>query len=124
MLIRCSTVEFLPDYDYTEEYSGYSKSNWKEVEIFIDRPKKPFRILGNVVIRNFEGSLTSEKYSAELKKELFRLKLDGIWIANGKVMEVDPILIRTENSQGVPVAFYPAAREMGKVSGYGFRYKR
>ncbi len=122
--IRCSTIEFIPDYDYKSDYEGYTKKSLKEIEIHSSKPKKPFRILGTVVIRNFEGNLTIENYRNSLQKELFALKVDGVWLTSGKIQEVEPMIVRTENREGLPVAYYESNKEMAKITGLVFRYKK
>ena len=121
---RCSTFEFVPDYDYVGENDSYAKRSWSDVEIHTVRPKKPFRIFGTVVIRNFDGNLTSESYKAQLQKELFSLKVDGVWISSGKILEVEPLVVRTENHAGLPVAYYESNKSMAKITGFVFRYKK
>lgn len=122
--LQCSTIEFIPDYDYVERYDLYSKKNWSEVEVHTSRPKKPFRILGTVVIRNFEGNLIADSYREELQKELFLLKVDGVWLSAGKILEVEPLVIRSENHAGLPVAYYESNKSMAKITGFVFRYKK
>ncbi|MBE7411457.1 MAG: hypothetical protein L6Q54_10910 [Leptospiraceae bacterium] len=122
-LINCTTIEFIPDSDYDTIYEGYAKQSYRETEIHTSKPKKPFRILGSIVIRNFEGNLNLENDRNRLQKEMFNLKVDGVWLTSGKIQEVDPMIIRTQNREGLPVAYYESNKEMAKITGLVFRYK-
>lgn len=123
LFYSCSTVEFIPNAEYKSDYKKYSKKKWNDVEIVFQKPVKPIEIMGSIVIRNFNGDLNSKYYKNKLKKKLFEKKLDGVWIISGKITDVTPLVIQTQNADGLPLAYYEANNEMGKIKGYPFRYK-
>ncbi|MCB1191062.1 MAG: hypothetical protein H7A23_10670 [Leptospiraceae bacterium] len=123
LFCSCSTVEFIPNSNYSPEFKKYKKKDWSEVEVIFDKPQKPVEILGTIVIRNFNGDLNSKNYQNTLKKELFKNKMDGVWIHSGKITEVEPFVFQTQNQDGLTLAYYKANKEIGKIIGIPYRYK-
>jgi hypothetical protein len=76
-----------------------------------------------VILRNF---ISPEKNSEELevlKKEMFRLKIDGVYIKSSSVEEVAPFVITSKSQDGMLLGYQETNKEMGRVVGYPFRYK-
>jgi hypothetical protein len=119
-----SSVDFIPDPDFTEENPNYTKTKLEEIEILTERPNKDFKMVGTVIFRNFvsPNDMKSELYA--LQKEMFRLKIDGVWIYKKSLETVPPFIINTQNQEGLTVAYTETNREMGKLTGYPFRYRK
>lgn len=123
-VLNCgSTVEFIPDSDFRQDFSGYRLRSHEEVEIFREKPKKPIHSLGTIHIRNFDGSVSVEGLEEELKKKLFEWKMDGIWLHESKVEEIAPTVIMSKNQAGLTVSYLESGKEMGRIKGTPFRYK-
>jgi hypothetical protein len=119
-----STIEFIPDPDYEYNFPDYQLKTYKEVEIFYQKPKRAIEPLGVIYIRKFDGSLNLNDSEDELKKKLFEWKIDGIWLHESKLEEVAPLLITSKNQAGMTVSYLEANKEMGKIVGTPFRYKK
>ena len=119
---NCSTIDFIPDGNYQENLLKSNKRNWNEIEILASRPVKPFTIYGTIFIRDYSVDLDFHE-SKFLKKELYSLGFDGIWLTSQKNTPVPPTVIETSNHQGVVVSVYEANREISITKGYPFRYK-
>jgi hypothetical protein len=118
-----STIEFLPDTDFTSRNLLYAKTTYKEVEILSTKPTKPYRTQGLVVFRSFSGEESIDRYIIDIQKELFERKIDGVWFDSTLTKEEGvPILVRAENQQGIIVSFAEANTEIGKKKGIAFRY--
>ena len=123
ILYCSSTIEFLPDTDFSSRNFQYTKTSYKEVEILIAKPTKPYRMQGLVVFRSFSGEESLDRFLIDIQKELFDRKIDGVWFdSNFTKEEGVPILVRAENQQGIIVSFAEANTEIGKKKGIAFRY--
>jgi hypothetical protein len=119
-----SSIDFIPDPDFSEENAMYSKTKPEEVEILSVRPIRDFKMVGTVIFRDFvnPNDMKSELHS--LQSEMFRLKIDGVWIYKKTIEIIPPFIVNTKNEQGMTVAYTETNREMGKLTGYPFRYKK
>ena len=116
-----SQVEFIQDSNFTEDNFFYLKKSPKEVELLYERPRKNFRFVGTVVMRNFNSNrIELEK----LQEEMFKLKIDGVLIKKTFVDEVAPVVISSKNNEGMLLGYAETNKEMGKLYGYPFRYVR
>lgn len=66
--------------------------------------------------------MKSELYS--LQSEMLRLKVDGVWVYKNTIETIPPLIINTQNEKGMIVAYNETNREMGKLMGYPFRYRK
>lgn len=118
--ISCSSqVEFIQDSNYSEENYLYKKKDPTEVELLYDRPRKDFRFVGTVIMRNFNSSKIE---LSKLQEEMYRLKIDGVLIKKTFVDEVAPVIISSKNNEGMLLGYAETNKEMGKLYGYPFRY--
>lgn len=116
-----SQVEFIQDSNFTEDNFFYEKKSPKDVELIYDRPRKDFRFVGTVVMRNFN----SNKIELEkLQYEMFKLKIDGVLIKKTFIDEVAPVVISSKSNDGMLLGYAETNKEMGKLYGYPFRYVR
>ena len=118
-----SSIDFLPDPNFNEENPFYKKKTYQEIELIKERPTKEFKYVGMVILRNF---ISPEKNSEELevlKKEMFRLKIDGVYIKSNSIEEVAPFVITSKSQDGMLLGYQETNKEMGRVVGYPFRYK-
>ncbi|MCB1179358.1 MAG: hypothetical protein KDK36_17385 [Leptospiraceae bacterium] len=125
LTINCgTTVEFVPDPDFTSNNPNYLIKSFDEVEILSNRPKKRrVRIEGKVLVRKFEGNMPDEKDLLELKKLLYSYKLDGVWLEGQEIVEVAPLIFQTKAENGFPMTYGSTNKEMGRVRGIAFRYR-
>lgn len=124
-ILNCaSSVDFIPDPDFTEENPNYTKTKLDEVEILAERPNKDFKMVGTVIFRNFVSPIDMKSELYALQKEMFRLKIDGVWIYKKSLETIPPFIINTQNQEGMTVAYTETNREMGKLTGYPFRYRK
>lgn len=124
-ILNCaSSVDFIPDPDFSEENPHYTKTKMEEVEIVTERPIRDFKMVGTVIFRNFvsPNDMKSELYA--LQKEMYRLKIDGVWIYKKTLETVPPLIINTQNHEGMTVAYTETNKEMGKLTGYPYRYRK
>jgi hypothetical protein len=120
----CSTtVDFIPETDYTPEYEKYQKKTWEDVEIHTSRPTNPIRILGIISIRDFEDTGKFKDYSRGVKKEMFQKKMDGVWVDTNKLESVDETIFTTMDSRDRVTHSYEGKKQMLIWKGYAFRYK-
>lgn len=117
----CTSIEFIPDSDYTAYYSRYSLQSWEEVEIRKERPTRPFQIVGEVVLKDFEESEISEE---SIKKEMFRKKIDGIWFTGKKSLTWDGMNFETLDSRGNVSNSYATKHVVPIQKGFAFRYQK
>lgn len=119
-----STTEFLAEPDFRLEYPEYQKSNFHQVELTYHRPKSPFKICGEIFLRNFQEYSDSKEIENALKKEAFTKKLDGVWIRNLSKEEISPFLIISKNQSGMILNYQEIGKEVAKIQATGFRYKQ
>ena len=119
-----SSVDFIPDPDFTEENPHYTKTKAEEVEILAERPIRDFKMVGTVIFRNFVSPMDMQSELHALQREMFRLKIDGVWIYKKTLETVPPLLINTQNQEGMTVAYTESHKEMGKLTGYPYRYRK
>lgn len=125
LFLNCaSSVDFQPDPDFTAENPNYSKTIPDEVEIIADRPIGNFKLVGTVIFRNFANPNDMKSELRALQIEMFKQKIDGVWIFKKTLETIPPWLIKTENAEGVTVAFTETNKEMGKLVGYPYRYRK
>jgi hypothetical protein len=81
-------------------------------------------MVGTVIFRNFVNpkDMKSELYA--LQKEMYSLKIDGVWIYKKTLETVPPLIINTQNHEGMTVAYTETNKEMGKLTGYPYRYRK
>ncbi len=124
-LYNCgSTVEFVPEPGFISSNPNYTRKSYKEVEIFIHKPKKRIIQEGAIYVRNFQGNLPKDEEMEALQKLLFDYKLDGAWIEKGEVIEVAPWVYQAKNASGIPMTYSEGSREMGRIKGVAFRYRK
>ncbi|HMW07814.1 MAG TPA: hypothetical protein PK079_14950 [Leptospiraceae bacterium] len=125
LVFNCaSSVDFQPDSDFTEENPIYSKQKPEEVEIVAERPVRDFKMVGTVIFRNFVDPIDMKSELYTLQMEMFRRKIDGVWIYKKTLETIPPLIINTQNGEGMTVAYTEANREMGKLVGYPYRYRK
>ena len=118
-----STIEFIPDTDFNSRNFHYTKTSYKEVEILFTKPILPIRTQGIVIFRSFSENGSLGQIQTEIQKELFERKIDGVWFDPNVLREEGvPIIVRSENQQGVIVSFNEASTEINKRKGIAFRY--
>ncbi|MCZ8342188.1 MAG: hypothetical protein O9301_04085 [Leptospira sp.] len=120
--IGCSSIDFIPEPEYTRYHSRYQKKDWEEIEILRERPTKPFQILGDIVIRNPEG-LPFSDFVPSIKKDLFERKLDGVWMVEKRTSVVDNMSVHTMDSRGRSTNTYESRSTVPVWKGFAFRYK-
>ncbi|TGN21085.1 hypothetical protein [Leptospira idonii] len=120
--ISCSTIEFIPEPEYTAYRAGYRKANWEEIEILRERPRKPFQIMGEIVIRN-QSEAPWEELEISLKKEMWEKKMDGVWMIQKKQQSVDALSFETMDNRGHTTHSYKHQSNLPVWTGYAFRYK-
>ncbi len=120
--IGCSSVEFIPEAEYTAYNQNYRKKNWEEVEVLRERPSRPFLILGDVIVRN-QSEESLETIHALIKKEMWSRKMDGAWLVERKDQKVDGFSLETADSRGHTTSSYSDQNFMRVWKGYAFRYK-
>jgi hypothetical protein len=121
---NCSTtVDFIPEPDYSPEYAKYQKKSWEEVEIHTSRPSQPIRILGIISVRDFEDTGRFKDYSRGIKKDMFQKKMDGVWVDTNKLESVDDTVFTTMDSRDRVTHSYEGKRQILIWKGYAFRYK-
>ena len=124
-LLNCGTsIDFIADPDFSEENASYSKQNFEEVEILIERPRRDFKMVGTVIFRNFVSPTDMKSELSALQKEMFRLKIDGVWVYKKTLESIPPFIINTQNYEGMTVAYTETNKEVGKLTGYPFRYRK
>ncbi|ABZ95006.1 hypothetical protein EHQ92_17310 [Leptospira biflexa] len=122
ILFGCSSVDFIPEPDFRPNDHRYKVSSWQEVEIHRERPKKLFKIVGEIIIRNTED-LTWEDYEPRLKKEMFRRKIDGVWMTEKNQTTIDNVSVHTMDQKGRTTNSYLQQSNLPYWKGYAFRYK-
>jgi len=118
---QCRSVEFIPEPDYSSFDPRYPKKSWEEVEIRRTRPEAPFQILGEIRYKSYESSGLSEP---AIKQELFRKKLDGVWIVSKSQETQDGLGFETMDSRGNVTNSYKSKDEIPVWRGFAYRYKR
>ena len=81
-------------------------------------------MVGTVIFRNFVSPMDMQSELHALQREMFRLKIDGVWIYKKTLETVPPLLINTQNQEGMTVAYTESHKEMGKLTGYPYRYRK
>ncbi|MDZ4727341.1 MAG: hypothetical protein SH817_14380 [Leptospira sp.] len=122
LLFGCSTVEFIPEPEYTSYHSNYKKTSWEEVEVFRARPPKPFQIMGEIIIRN-QGEQSWSELTNSLKKEMWERKMDGVWMIEKKNQKVDGFSLETMDNRGHTTSSYKDESNLPIWKGFAFRYK-
>ncbi|BDA77877.1 hypothetical protein LPTSP3_g08070 [Leptospira kobayashii] len=123
-LFSCSTtLEFIPEPEYTLHYSRYKKASWEEVEILQERPEKSFQILGEVVLRN-QNEASWDDVKSYLKKAMWERKMDGVWIVSRKKHSVEALSFQTMDARGHTTHAYEYQDQVPIFRGYAFRYKQ
>jgi hypothetical protein len=122
LLVGCSSVEFIPEPEYTTYYTNYRKKSWEQVETLRERPGRPFLILGEVVVRN-QAEEPWEVIEISLKKEMWERKMDGVWLVEKKQQKVDGFSLETMDNRGHTTSSYNDENNMRVWRGYAFRYK-
>lgn len=124
-LWNCGTsIDFIADPDFSEENPIYSKQSPEEVEILTERPKRDFKMVGTVIFRNFVSPTDMKSELSVLQKEMFKLKIDGVWVYKKSLESIPPLIIHTQNQHGMTVAYTETNKEVGKLTGYTFRYRK
>ncbi|MCC5815897.1 MAG: hypothetical protein JJT78_14175 [Leptospira sp.] len=123
-MMQCTTVDFIPDSDYTPNNPNYSKNNWQEVEIYFTRPPKRFTIQGEVKVRDFENSGRISDYLNYIKKDMYAKKMDGVWMKSAKVENVQDQIFQTMDSRGNVTHSYESETQVKIWRGYAYRDKR
>ncbi|TGL62127.1 hypothetical protein EHQ58_02675 [Leptospira ognonensis] len=121
-LFSCSSVEFIPEPEYTVYHSNFRKKSWEEVEILRERPTKPFQILGEIKVRN-QSEEPWQNVENLLKKEMWEKKMDGVWLTERNHQKVDGFSLETADSRGHTTSSYSDQNTMRVWKGYAFRYK-
>lgn len=121
-LLHCSTVDFIPEPEYTAYNSQYKKKSWEDVEVWRGRPNRSFNILGEIVIRN-ESEKPWEILEIAVKKEMWDRKMDGIWLVDKKQQKVDGFSLETMDTRGHTTSNYNSENTMRVWQGFAFRYK-
>ena len=122
MSLSCSTIDFIADADYYHTKLKSSKKDWSEIEVVFARPVKPFKIYGTIYIRDYSNFDDIEN-DKNLKVKLYNMGFDGIWLTGKRITDVPPLVIQTQNQQGVTVSVYEAQREVSITKGYPYHYK-
>jgi|JI8StandDraft_1071087.scaffolds.fasta_scaffold02988_5 uncharacterized protein YceK len=122
LLVGCSSVEFIPEPEYTAYNQNYRIKSWQDVEVTRQRPSKAFLILGEVVIRN-QADQAWESIESSLKKEMWERKMDGAWLVEKKHQKVDGFSLETTDNRGHTTSSYNDENNMRVWRGYAFRYK-
>ncbi|MDF3818905.1 hypothetical protein P3G55_03280 [Leptospira sp. 96542] len=122
LVTACSTLEFIPEPEYSPHYANYRKKTWEEVEIKRERPSQNFQIMAEVVIRNAQGS-SWEELEPAIKRELFQRKMDGIWITEKKQTLVDSMSYETMDTRGHTTNSYKQKSVLPFWKGYAYRNK-
>ncbi len=121
----CTSVDFIPDSDFSQEYPEYSKKRWEEVEIYFQRPEKRIFIQGEIQIRDFADSGKIQDYLQSLKKEMFRKKIDGVWIQGGyQIHSIENPTFQTSDSRGNTTYSHNSESNLRIWKGIAFREKR
>lgn len=124
-LFNCGTsVDFIPDPDFKEENPNYTKISPDEVEIITERPKRDFQLVGTVIFRTFANPTDMKSELSTLQREMYQLKIDGIWVFRKSLESIPPLIVHTQNQQGMTVAYTETNKEMGKLTGYPYRYRK
>lgn len=123
VLFQCSSIDFIPEPDYTNSFPGYQKNSWEEVEILFSRPNRRFRIYGEIIVRDFQNTGTLSYYQTELKKELYRRKMDGVYIKNQNSLQIYEPIFQTMDSRGNITHTHESSKSMKVWKGYAFRYQ-
>ena len=125
LIFSCATsVDFIPDPDFSLENPYYYKISPDEVEIISERPKRDFQLVGTVIFRNFVSPTDMKSELATLQNEMYKLKIDGVWIFKKSLETIPPLIVNTKNQDGMTVAYTETNKEMGKLTGYPFRYRK
>lgn len=120
--IGCSAIDFIPEPEYTVHHARYKKKHWEEVELVRERPKQPFQILGDIVVRNPE-SLPLDAFATSIKKDLFERKMDGVWIVEKNTSVIDNLSVETLDSRGKQTNAYRSKSTVPFWKGFAYRYK-
>ncbi|MGV3664492.1 MAG: hypothetical protein ACO1NV_00070 [Leptospira bouyouniensis] len=121
-LFGCSSVDFIPEPDFRPNDHRYRVQSWQDVEILRERPKKLFKIVGEIIIRNTED-LTWEEYEPRLKKEMFQRKIDGVWMTEKNQSTIDNLSVHTMDQKGRTTNSFLQQSNLPYWKGYAFRYK-
>ncbi|MCZ8155963.1 MAG: hypothetical protein O9264_07580 [Leptospira sp.] len=121
-LTGCSSIDFIPEPDYSLANPNFRRKTWQEVEVMRERPIRPFSIMGEVIIRN-EAELPWEQIEISLKKDLFDRKMDGVWMVKKKRDRIDGLSLETMDSRGHTTSNYQSENTIPIWYGYAFRYK-
>jgi hypothetical protein len=119
--ISCTTIDFIPEYDYSSSHPTYSKKSWEEVEIHYSRPDRRINIQGTVKIKDFEGTGRLQDYETYIKKEMFRRKMDGVWIEKMRLQSIHDPLVQTMDTRGNVTHTYESESVLRSWTGYAFR---
>ncbi|GBF50713.1 putative lipoprotein [Leptospira ryugenii] len=121
-LVGCSTVDFIPDPDFRQNYPKYQKKTWEEVELQYVRPNKPFVVMGEIIVRNQNGQSWRELESS-VKRELWERKLDGAWMTEKRSQKVDGFNLETQDSRGHTTNSYKDEMNLLIWKGIAYRYR-
>ncbi|MCG6149771.1 hypothetical protein EHQ96_12305 [Leptospira levettii] len=122
VFLGCSSVDFIPEPDFRPNDHRYKVSSWQDVEILRERPKKLFKIVGEVIIRNTED-LTWEEYEPRLKKDMYARKIDGVWMTEKNQTSIDTLSVQTMDQKGRTTHSYLQQSNLPYWKGYAFRYR-
>lgn len=119
-----STIEFIPDSDFSATNIHFAKKTPDDIEILHTKPTRPFKSIGKVTIRKFSEASLDERRKKEIKLELFQRKIDGVWIPDrSEKVEGVPFLVKAENQMGAMVTFGETPTDMEIQEGIAFRYR-
>ncbi|MDX1957520.1 MAG: hypothetical protein SFU98_03050 [Leptospiraceae bacterium] len=119
-----STIEFIPDSDFTDVYPDYKLKKKEEVEILFKKPNERIITYGRILVRDFSNDSKAESAEHELRAKLFEWKMDGIWFDRLEKFEsASPIIFQTKSEHGMPTSYSQTSGEMTRLTGYPFRYR-
>lgn len=121
LLSGCTTIDFIPESDFQSKYDSYTKKNWEEVEIHFTRPDKRIDIQGTIQVRDFEGSGRVQDYIKSIKQEMYRRKMDGVWIHQTKVQSINDTIFQTMDTRGNITHSYQSQTDVKFWKGVAFR---
>ncbi|WCL48722.1 hypothetical protein [Leptospira sp. GIMC2001] len=119
----CASIDFIPEHDYQLANPEYKKTSWDEVEIYLSRPDKRINIQGLIKVKDFDGTGRFQDYHSYLKKEMFRKKMDGVWMDTIKFSSVDDAIFQTMDQRGNVTHSYAGESKIKVWQGYAFRNK-
>lgn len=119
--MQCTTVDFIPEPDHRPTYPEYSKKSWEDVEVVFSRPNKRINIQGRIKVRDFENSGKINHYINFIKKDMFRRKMDGVWIKQTKQDSVEDSIFQTMDSRGNITHAHTSEKQVKLWTGYAYR---